>query len=245
MISGNRVRRLAVSLHNWMGLFVGIQIIFWFVGGLVMTVLPLDLVRGERSMAEQAPVSLNNEELLAVLPQLDVADIRQISARTLAGGRVLQVTDGAGNTLLYSGATGTLLSPIGAEIAEQVALLDFDYRTENTQVSAISVEWITEEPGDFRRSLPVWRVNLDDPDGTRIYVSPDTGRVMARRNDYWRVFDFFWMLHIMDYDEREDFNHPLLIITTLTSTLFVFTGVVLLYFRFWPGARRKKVAPKP
>ena len=244
MISGNRVRRLAVLLHNWMGLLVGIQIIFWFVGGLVMTVLPLDLVRGERSMAEQVPVSVSNEEVQAVLPQLDVAGIRQISAHTLAGGRVLQVTDGAGNTLLYSGATGTLLSPIGAEVAEQVALLDFDYRAENTQVSAISVEWITKEPGDFRRALPVWRVNLDDPDGTRIYVSPDTGRVMARRNDYWRVFDFFWMLHIMDYDEREDFNHPLLIITTLTSTLFVFTGVVLLYFRFWPGARRKKVAKK-
>lgn len=234
------VRRLALSLHNWMGLLVGIQIIFWFVGGLVMTVLPLDLVRGERSIAEQAPVSFSSEELQAVLPHIIVADARQISARTLAGGRVLQVTDGAGKTQLYSGATGTLLSPIGAELAEQVALLDFNYRTENIDVSVTSVDWITEEPGDFRRSLPVWRVNLSDPDGTRIYVSPDTGRVLARRNDYWRIFDFFWMLHIMDYDEREDFNHPLLIITTLTSTLFVLTGVVLLYFRFWPGARRKK-----
>ena len=81
---------------------------------------------------------------------------------------------------------------------------------------------------------------MNDPDGTRIYVSPETGRVLARRNDYWRVFDFFWMLHIMDYDEREDFNHPLLIIVTLASTLFVLTGVALLYFRFWPGARRRK-----
>ena len=223
-----------------MGLLVGIQIIFWFVGGLVMTVLPLDLVRGERSMAEHAPVSFSSDELQSVLPKIGVTDARQVSARTLAGGRVLQVTDGTGKTQLYSPATGTLLSPIGAELAEQVALLDFDYRAENVDVSVTSVEWITEEPGDFRRALPVWRVNLDDPDGTRIYVSPDTGRVMARRNDYWRVFDFFWMLHIMDYDEREDFNHPLLIITTLTATLFVLTGVVLLYFRFWPGARRRK-----
>ncbi len=240
-MTSNSVRRLALSLHNWMGLLVGIQIIFWFVGGLVMTVLPLDLVRGERSMAELAPVAMSNDELLAVLPKTNVSDAQRIAAQTLAGERVLLITDGAGKTQLYSAMDGSLLSPIASGLAEQVALADFDYRTENIDVSVRSVEWLTEEPGDFRRSLPVWRVNLDDPDGTRIYVSPDTGRVMARRNDYWRVFDFFWMLHIMDYDEREDFNHPLLIITTLTSTLFVLTGVVLLYFRFWPGARRRKI----
>lgn len=236
------LRRWSLTLHNWMGLIVGIQIIFWFVGGLVMTVLPLDLVRGERSMAEQTPVTIAPSEMANLLQGFNVGDIRSVSSRSVAGTAVVQVTMASGQSQIFDATTGVLLSPISEDLAVAVALEDFQYRVEDRDaaITVVASEWITEEPGDFRRKLPVWRVSLDDPDGTRIYVSPETGRVLARRNDYWRVFDFFWMLHIMDYDEREDFNHPLLIVTTLTSTLFVLTGVILLYFRFWPGARRKK-----
>ncbi len=240
MSKQNSLRRLMLNLHNWMGLIIGIQIVFWFVGGLVMTVIPLDLVRGERSMNEAEPVSVDMREIARLDGVLEFGDVRALSARRVADITVLQVTDFEGKSVIYDAQTGEKLSPIPSELAEKVALADFHYRDADVRadIQVSAAEWITEEPGDFRRRLPVWRVNMNDPDGTRIYVSPETGRVLARRNDYWRVFDFFWMLHIMDYDEREDFNNPLLIITTITSTLFVFTGVVLLYYRFRP--RRKK-----
>lgn len=243
-MSGMKVRRVALSLHNWMGLLVGIQIVFWFVGGLVMTVLPLDLVRGERSMAEQTPASASMEQVALLGNRQALRGVRSITARKVAGIPVLQVTDLAGKTLIYHAQTAALLSPIDMELAAKVALEDFSYRVAdvNADVTVVATEWLTEEPGDFRRTLPVWQVTLDDPDGTRLYVSPDTGRVLARRNDYWRVFDFFWMLHIMDYDEREDFNNPLLIVTTITSTLFVITGIILLYFRFWPRRKKREAA---
>jgi len=67
---------------------------------------------------------------------------------------------------------------------------------------------------------------------TTLYVSPQTGEVVARRNDLWRAFDFVWMLHIMDYDEREDFNHPLLIATAATALLFVLSGLGMLGYSF-------------
>jgi len=242
MISGNKVRRALLTLHNWMGLFVGIQIIFWFVGGLVMTIIPLDLVRGEVNMADDATVSIPASDLSTVLTAIGTENLNAVSVRDVAGEKVIQVSRSVGSSQIYNSITGELLSPIGAEVAEKVALSDFQYRSQEnlqTQITVVSSKLLTEEPGDFRRALPVWQITLNDPDGTRLYVSPDTGRVLARRNDYWRVFDFFWMLHIMDYENREDFNNPLLIITTLTSTLFVFTGVVLLYFRFRPRRKRR------
>ncbi len=242
IMNGMKVRRVALSLHNWMGLLVGIQIVFWFVGGLVMTVLPLDLVRGERSMAEQAPASATLEQVALLGSRQELNSVRSITARQVAGIPVLQVTDLKAKTLIYHAETAALLSPIDAGLAAKVALNDFSYRVADADVAVLATEWLTEEPGDFRRTLPVWQVTLDDPDGTRLYVSPDTGRVLARRNDYWRVFDFFWMLHIMDYDEREDFNNPLLIVTTITSTLFVLTGIILLYFRFWPQRKKRGAA---
>ena len=41
-------------------------------------------------------------------------------------------------------------------------------------------------------------------------VDAGSGEVTAVRHDRWRLFDWFWMLHIMDYDERSDFSTPLL-----------------------------------
>jgi len=54
---------------------------------------------------------------------------------------------------------------------------------------------------------------------------------MARRNDDWRFFDFFWMLHIMDYEERENFNNPLLITASIFALVTVLAGLLLLVLR--------------
>ena len=93
------------------------------------------------------------------------------------------------------------------------------------------VEYFEEPTWEYRRSGPAWRVSFDDGEGTRLYVSEATGQVTARRNDVWRVFDFFWMLHIMDYKEREDFNHPLLISFSALALISVLAGLVLLIIR--------------
>jgi uncharacterized iron-regulated membrane protein len=87
--------------------------------------------------------------------------------------------------------------------------------------------------------LPVWQVTFNDPEGLRVYVSPTTGKVVARRNNTWRVYDFLWSLHIMDYREHEDFNHPLLIAFAAGLLVLTLTGVVLLYRRFKPISRNR------
>ena len=138
-------------------------------------------------------------------------------------------------------AAGALLSPdellsgIDAAVSG-LRLVDWlgrpVYRLDTADGAAV-VE-LTETPHyEIRgRELPLWRVDTHDDLGTRIYVSPSTGEVVARRNNLWRVFDFVWMLHIMDYDERDDFNHPLLLITAGTALLFVFTGLWMLVLTF-------------
>lgn len=72
-----------------------------------------------------------------------------------------------------------------------------------------------------------------------MYVSPFTGKVVARRTNTWRVYDFLWSLHIMDYREREDFNHPLLVAFAAGLLVLTLTGVVLLYRRFKPISRNR------
>ncbi len=93
------------------------------------------------------------------------------------------------------------------------------------------VEYFAEAPFEYRRPNPSWRVSFDDGEGTRLYVNSQTGAIDARRNDMWRLFDFFWMLHIMDYRERENFNHPLVISMAALALLTVLAGLSLLVVR--------------
>jgi hypothetical protein len=46
-------------------------------------------------------------------------------------------------------------------------------------------------------------VDFDDWLQTTLYLHPDTGALVTRRHRLWRWYDFQWMLHIMDYGDRE------------------------------------------
>jgi len=54
--------------------------------------------------------------------------------------------------------------------------------------------------------------------------------LVARRHQLWRWFDFLWMLHIMDYDQRIDANNLLLRISASLALLFSLSGAGLLVY---------------
>ena len=70
-------------------------------------------------------------------------------------------------------------------------------------------------PGDEVRinGEPV-SVRFAEPKARVLVYHKPTGELVTRRHELWRVFDFVWMLHIMDYDTREDVNNPLLRVFT-------------------------------
>ena len=229
-----RFRRYLRQFHRWLGLLVGAQILLWVLGGFIMSVLRLDAVHGDPQRAPARAVALDPAAPLVPLATL-LADARfaGATAATLQGwqGRTVYRIDGPGGQRLVDAADGKLLSPLDAAAARAVALADYAGPGE-----VAAVEWVEAAEGgapEHRgRELPLWRVRFDDPRDTTLYVSPQNGTVVARRNDLWRAFDFVWMLHIMDYEEREDFNHPLLVTTAGTALLFVFSGLVMLVVSF-------------
>ena len=94
-----------------------------------------------------------------------------------------------------------------------------------------AIEWLeSTSPGsEIRgRNFPVWKVSFDEPESLNLYLDPWTGEILARRTTRWRVFDFFWMLHVMDFENRDDFNHPLLQVAALLGLLVALSGVI-----FW------------
>ncbi len=86
------------------------------------------------------------------------------------------------------------------------------------------------------RKPPYWQVEFEGWNRPTLYLSPQTGELISRRHALWRVFDFAWMLHIMDYDERTDVNNPLLRVATWSAFAMALSGAWLL---IWSFKRRK------
>ena len=229
--------RWLITLHKWAALIIGLQVLAWVGGGLVMSAIPIQQVRGEHNIAEQT-AELDLSGVMSPADAATSADITPTSVelRAWLGRTVYEFGRESGASLIVDAVSGEILSPIDADTARAVALADYAGEPEID-----SVTFFAEATWESRRDMPTWRVDFSDGEGTRIYVSTATGEVIARRNDVWRFYDFFWMLHIMDYGDRSHFNHPLLILASLFALGMSLFGFILLFP--WLGrmiARRKR-----
>ena len=221
-----KLNRIMRQTHQGLGLLIGIQVLLWISGGLVMSAFPLAKVRGEdRSAARAArPVNLDDEFVSPVTVARSVGwtSVDRAELVTWRDGPVYRLSRGD-ETILADAHNGVLFSPLTENSARALAVSDF---TGPGNVSTVTLQ--TEPESEIRgRALPLWRVEFDDSRRTTIYVSPQSGLVVARRNNIWRVYDFFWMLHIMDYGSRDNFNHPLLVISAVVAWILATSGLWL------------------
>lgn len=224
-----RSARWFAFLHKWIGLIIFIQIILWMTGGLVMSVFPIEEVRGEHNIRHQETISLNVADFVVplgdVVAEFAPGGIESATAKTVLGRPVYDLERTIGGHMLVDARTGEALT-IDEGVVHALARADF---AGDDAIAEIAL--IHETNVEYRGPTPVWRVRFADADDTRLYFAPDTGRLMARRNATWRLYDFFWMLHIMDYEDRTDFNNPLVITAASIALLTVLMGVGLLAFR--------------
>lgn len=228
----------ASRLHRWLALLIGIQLLLWFTSGLVMSLLPIERVRGEHLVDREAAAPLSATATYAS-PQSIIAasdaPVRTLHHRMLLGRPIVEVETVSGTLLLVDGTNGVRLPPVNAAQAVSVALAA--YRA--TPVPKATAERVTAASTEYKGRLPAWRVVLADADNTRVYVT-DTGAIAAVRTGTWRLYDFFWGLHIMDWSEPENFNTPWLKAFAFGGLALAVAGTVLLYPR-WPRRRRRRV----
>ena len=230
-MSKEKLHRFFAKAHKWIGLVLGIQLVFWTVGGIVMSWIPIETVRGEHKIVEADPMPLAadaNFASVAMLAAQAGQQVLEIRHAMLMGQPVAKLLLADGGWQLRDAHSGALLSPISAAFAQKIAEADF-----SLAAPVKTVRQITEDSIDYHGALPVWQITFDDRESSAIYVSPVQARVVARRSTVWRFYDFFWMLHIMDYEDRNDFNNWLLIATSFFAALFALSGFSLLFFRFY------------
>ena len=215
-------------IHKWVGLVIGLQFLIWAISGTAMALLPMEAVEGGAT-AEQPATRIPAAS--AAWPRVQQAlagqPIQKLSLRTLPQGHVFEVTT-ANGVKLFDAANGGPVT-IDQQTASSLASAAHPSAAPVNRVALLS-----ELSLDVREhELPIWQVDFRDEANSSYFVSGTTGEILERRNDNWRWWDFFWMLHNMDYAKRTSFNHPLIIMVGFAMAWLAATGFWLLFRTMW------------
>jgi len=229
-----RVPVLARKTHKWLGLFIGLQVVIWSLSGLYMTVVHIDTIHGDHLIRPRPAASVDASGLRDPLSVAAANGTENFRLAWVRNRPAYVLKTGTGEKVIDA-TTGNLIAHLTEAEIRTIAKATY------TGSEAIaSAALITEIPGEIRgRKPPLWRVEFDHWNQPTLYFSPTTGELLTRRHELWRVFDFVWMLHIMDYDERENINNPLLRTFTWGAVLMALSGIWLLFYSFHRNKKKK------
>lgn len=212
--------------HRWLALIVGIQLLLWTVSGLYMTAVPLHMVHGKHLISQAESTNLadagNLYPIANILQKHTTATSIQL---TKVADNLVYIAKEDGVTHIYDAVTGLAKLQVSQDKAKQIA--QARYTGKGQVVSVVKIEDRGQAPELGGRALPMWQVNFDDWVNTSVYVSANVEKVETVRSDIWRIFDFLWMLHIMDYSERENFNNPLVIFMSTLGCFIALSGIIM------------------
>lgn len=227
--------------HRYLGVALGIQFLFWTISGLYFSWSNMDDVHGD---PQKRAVPLFKVNQVWVSPSIIIDSLRAhapvdsiigLESIELFGKPFYQIHYTVSNVHLHSGSyvclanaeTGKLRPALSQAEAVELAQNRFvgDPKVEK-------VEFLTQTNGhhEYRNlPLPAYAVTFGKPVSTTVYIAAELGTVQKYRNTKWRIFDFLWMLHLMDYESRDNLSNGLLRAFSLFGLLTVASGFTL----FW------------
>jgi len=221
--------------HRWLGLIVSIQLLMWTASGLFFSIPDITDVRGEQYLTQSNSININQqarENMVSISAIIDNAKVNLEANETVllkhrAGRLIYQVEKNPPEKkLIFDALTGRPMTYITS--TEAISIVSA--RTELSPTEAVLIN----EPkigSEFRgRDLPLFKVTVTKPNKGIVYVDPVTGEIAAIRTKLWRAWDFLWSLHIMDYQERDDFSHWLLRLFSALGVLTVLSGIILWFY---------------
>lgn len=210
-------------LHLWLSVLLSVQLLAWFGSGLLMSAFDINEVRGSLFRKDWPAADWSSARIAPqqLLPSAQAAAGLQLSLTQRAELPVYLLVDSQSERYIDA-QSGKELATLSPEQATALALTQYQGKAIVRQV-----QWLTQVPSEARGlSAPLYRVDFSND--VTFYLHPVTGQVQRVRTPLWRAYDFAWMLHIMDYQERENSHNPLLIASSITAVGFTLSGIVLL-----------------
>ena len=216
--------------HRYLGLFLGIQFLFWTISGLYFSWTDIDEIHGDQfKNLDYEPKAFND---LISPSELNVSKgVKTIELRDINNLPYYWIN----KKQLYNAIDGSLKTKITKEEALYIAKLNL-----KSGLVVASIEQINEtgKHHEYREKLlPAYVISYKTDEAIKAYVSINDGKFQTVRYRAWRWFDFLWMTHTMDYEGRDNFNTIILRAFSLLGLITVLSGF-LLWFTSSPSVKK-------
>ena len=240
-----KIRRI----HRYLGLLLGIQFLFWTIGGIYFSWSNMDEIHGD---IQRKPLPLMSGNYDFISPATAIKHLKdQQQVDSIQNLVLIEILDKPYYQIHYTGfskvdlnhsvqhrtmtpkvqladaLTGYLRSPLNKSEAVEIAKRRFNAPAKIKSVILLNE---TSSHHEYRESpLPAYAITFDHPTSTTVYVAAELGTVQKFRNEKWRIFDFLWMMHTMDYNGRDNFGNLLLKAFSLFGLITILSGFILYY----------------
>lgn len=224
--------------HRYLGVIIGIQFLFWTLGGLYFSWNNMDDVHGETLLKQEKKYvkALDFSQIQKGIDSLEmevyIDSIHSVNLVEAFNKPLVQFKYFSKHQLkiqLIDAETGNLRDPFSGQ--ECLELVEQQLKE---PIPIIKAELLEKHSAgahhEYRnKQLPAYAFTLDHPTKTTIYVSTELGQITSVRNNNWRRFDFLWMLHTMDYTTRDHITNWVLRVFSVLGILTIFSGFYLFY----------------
>ena len=231
MVSRKTAQKIRKT-HRYLGLFLGIQFLFWTISGLYFSWTDIDEIHGDQfknleyqPKAFKSLLSPTEMNIAEGVQLIEMRDVNNIPHYWINNSQLINAIDGK----------------VRNGITEKEALyIAKNYMKDGLEVTSVDKIEETGKHHEYREKLlPAYVISYKSDENIKAYVSIKDGKFQTVRHRDWRWFDFLWMTHTMDYEGRDNFNTIVLRAFSLLGLITVLSGF-LLWFTTSPTIRKIK-----
>lgn len=218
--------------HRYFGIIIGIQFVFWTISGLFFAWTNITEIRGDHLRKKASAIEIKDELIAPSIFLKKNTELKSLQLVTVFERPYYRVETTNKKVELVDAQTGVSRKSVSKKEAVRIA----DAALKNPS-EVIKTDLLTSTNGhhEYRdKQLPAWAVEYSEPSGLVVYISADDGQVRSVRTSNWRIFDFLWMLHTMDFFTRDNINNWALRVFSVLGILMLVSG-----YLYWAITYRK------
>lgn len=207
------------NFHRYLSLFISIQFLLWTASGIFFSFNKIEDVRGEQYILEP------QSKFYKIKNQIEVNSFKGIEFFFRLDDLIYSLKEEDGTNIYYQ----------NNEPVEKITFPQaFKIIETSTSLKPTNIEEIVKNNrgSEYRgRSLPLFKVRTlnNSSKVINVYLDPYSGKIKAIRSSQWRMWDFLWGLHIMDWTDRDNFNNNFIKFFSILAFISALSGIVLFF----------------
>lgn len=223
--------------HRYLGIFIGIQFLLWTLGGLYFSWTDIDEIHGDYFRKEKAKINFTSDFISPKVVIEELEETRNISS--IRNIRMIEISDApfyefevedknkTKRLIVADAVSGKIHAGFSAQEAGKIASEALTKPLKIEEIVYLTKENVGGHHEYREKPLPAWAVTFEND--LTVYLSAENGQIGAFRTNKWRLFDFLWMLHTMDYEGRDNINNYVLRGFSILGIVTILSGFLLFF----------------